>query len=58
MKRTYKDFVDEMKSRGRSPKQILTVAQSTHWVTFLEDIKKYIEEIKLKIKERKKSENS
>jgi hypothetical protein len=58
MKRTYKDFVDDMKSRGRNPKLILAIAQSTHWVNFLEDIKKYIEDIKLKIRESKKLENS
>ncbi len=37
--RTVLDFVEDRLSSGRSAKQILTVAENTHWKTRLDEVK-------------------
>ena len=44
-KRTFEDFVEDMICRGRTEKEILTVAFMTQWVGFLPEIKAHIKKL-------------
>ena len=48
--RTIGDFVRDMREKGRSDQQILSVAQVTHWLGRFEDIQTYLKEHKKKAK--------
>lgn len=51
-KRTVRHFVEDMLSDGRTPKDILAVAKSTHWESQIEEVKGVIESFSKKFKKR------
>lgn len=44
-KRTFEEFVEEALERGRTRKQILTIAAATRWQPYLQQIKEHIEKV-------------
>jgi hypothetical protein len=41
-KRTPRDFVEDLLTNGRTPKQIMTIARNTHWKNRLDEVKTII----------------
>lgn len=50
--RTLQEFVEDLLSDGRTPKQILAVAGSTHWKLQIEEIKEIIKGFSKRFKKK------
>lgn len=52
--RTIGDFVRDMREKGRNDSQILSVAQVTHWLGRIAEVRQYLKEHKPEKKKKAK----
>ena len=53
--RTVQEFVEDAVSNCKTDKEIITIAQSTHWKNSIEEIKDAMFRLRRRIAKRKKS---
>jgi len=54
--RTIEDFVEDCISDGRTPQQVIIIANQTHWKSKIAEIKGYLQKITKNLKKINKNE--